>query len=98
LCFAAYNHGVKEHKVPPAYEHADESACSFTAFGMTRRDAKESLKKRPEISPHTKTAPNRKDSTRLSQAVDPAPDHGDLGDHARSLRSPWFLDFRPIFA
>jgi len=48
LRVAECNQGVEEHKVPPAYEHADlpiraktgrervpDSACSFTAVGMT---------------------------------------------------------------
>jgi hypothetical protein len=26
---------VCQHKVPPAYSHADENACSLTAVGMT---------------------------------------------------------------
>jgi len=35
LCFAPCNQEVEEHEVPPAYEHTDDSACSFTAVGMT---------------------------------------------------------------
>jgi len=35
LRFAGCNYGLEEHKVPPAYEHADDTACSFTAFGTT---------------------------------------------------------------